>query len=227
MYRESMGKVVAARSYLRSTGSTEYLDTKGMFKTTLTSASGATKRTWVYVVEGARTKALLGDHDAEDLGIVSLNSEGRTPKEEQEGENNEDDNNLSNPDMLRQEGRQAITERPLLHMLKTKGKEEAREGQEGKNCEDGNNLSTPDILRQEGREVIIERPLLHKVKTKGKEEANRIVSRYKGPVFTDRVGRMEDEAGRHRYEEGLKPVHPARYPEPYHYQESLEVHLKK
>jgi hypothetical protein len=47
MYRESMGKVVAARSYLRSTGSTEYLDTKGMFKTTLTSASGATKRTWV------------------------------------------------------------------------------------------------------------------------------------------------------------------------------------
>ena len=54
MYKNSMGKLVAARSYLRAWGSTDYLDTKGMFKTTLTTASGATKRTWVYVVAGAR-----------------------------------------------------------------------------------------------------------------------------------------------------------------------------
>ena len=45
MYRKSMGKVVAAKSYLRARGSNDYLDTKGMFKTTLTTASGATKRT--------------------------------------------------------------------------------------------------------------------------------------------------------------------------------------
>ena len=45
MYKESMGKVVAARWYLRAWGTTECLDTKGMFKTTLTTASGATKRT--------------------------------------------------------------------------------------------------------------------------------------------------------------------------------------
>ena len=45
MYRKSMGKVVAAKSYLRAWGSNDYLDTKGMFKTTLTTASGATKRT--------------------------------------------------------------------------------------------------------------------------------------------------------------------------------------
>ena len=61
MYKESMGKVVTARSYLRARGSTEYLDTKGMFKTTLTTASGATKRTWVYVVAGARPEPLLGN----------------------------------------------------------------------------------------------------------------------------------------------------------------------
>ena len=47
MYKESMGKVVAARRYLRTRGSAEYLDTKGMFKTTVTTATGATKRTWV------------------------------------------------------------------------------------------------------------------------------------------------------------------------------------
>jgi hypothetical protein len=81
MYRESMGKVVAARSYLRAWGSTEYLDTKGMFKTTLTTASGATKRTWVYVVAGARPGPNFGNHDAEDLRIVRYNPGGRAPQE--------------------------------------------------------------------------------------------------------------------------------------------------
>jgi hypothetical protein len=65
------------------------------------------------------------------------------------------------------------------------------------------------------------------VETKGKEEANRIVSRYKGPVFKDKVGRMKVEEVRLRYEEGFKLVQPARYQVPYHYQERLEVHLKK
>ena len=54
MYRKPMGKVVAAKSYLRARGSNDYLDTKGMVKTTWSIASGATKRTWVYVVAGAR-----------------------------------------------------------------------------------------------------------------------------------------------------------------------------
>ena len=58
MYRQSMGKVVAAKSYLRAWGSSEYLDTKGMFKTTLTTASGASKRTWVYVVDHVGTTTL-------------------------------------------------------------------------------------------------------------------------------------------------------------------------
>ena len=44
-----------------------------MFKTTLNRASGATKRTWVYVVAGARPEPRLGDHDIKDLGIVSFN----------------------------------------------------------------------------------------------------------------------------------------------------------
>jgi hypothetical protein len=59
MYKQSMGKIVAAKSRLRAWGSSEFLDTKGMFKTNLTMPSGATKRTWVYVVGGgeARTTA--------------------------------------------------------------------------------------------------------------------------------------------------------------------------
>ena len=66
-----------------------------------------------------------------------------------------------------------------------------------------------------------------RVETKGKEEANRIVSGYKGPVFTDKVGLMKVEEVKLRYEEGFKPVQPARYQVPYHYQDRLERHLIK
>ena len=124
MYKESMGKVVAARRYLRAWGSTDFLDTKGMFKTTLTTASGATKRTWVYVVAGARPELLLGDHEAEELGIVSFNPEGRAREEEKGDESHEDVNKVSNPAMLRQAGKRDNTERPPLHEVETKGKEE-------------------------------------------------------------------------------------------------------
>ena len=122
MYKESMGKVVAAKNYLRVKGSAGYMDTKGMFKTTLTTASGASTRTWVYVVTGARLEAHLGDRDAEALGIGSTNQEGSPPKEGQEGENLEDVNNGSIPAMLRQAGKRVITERPPLHDVETRGK---------------------------------------------------------------------------------------------------------
>ena len=46
MFKDSMGKLVAARSYLRAWGSTDYLDTKGMFKTTLTTAILASYLFW-------------------------------------------------------------------------------------------------------------------------------------------------------------------------------------
>ena len=79
MYEKGMGKVVAARSHFRALDSNKYLDTKGMFKTTLSTSSGATKETWVYVVAGARPEPLLGDHNAEDLGVISFHPGGGDP----------------------------------------------------------------------------------------------------------------------------------------------------
>ena len=119
-----------------------------MFKMTLTTSSGVTKRTWVYVVAGGRREPHLGDHDAEDLGIISFNAE----------------------------------ERPQL------GSDE-----DNKIYNDVMNISISAKVRKAGKEVITKRPPLHKVKTKGKEEATEIVNRYKGPVFTDRVGTMKVE----------------------------------
>ena len=38
---------------------------------------------------------------------------------------------------------------------------------------------------------------------------------------------MKKEAVELKYEDGFKPVQPARYPDPYHYQERLATHLRK
>ena len=43
----------------------------------------------------------------------------------------------------------------------------------------------------------------------------------------DRVGRMKVKPVKLRYELGFKPVHPARYPVSYHYQERLTTQLKQ
>ena len=45
-------------------------------RSTLSTSSGATKETWVYVVAGARPEPLLGDHNAEDLGVISFHPRG-------------------------------------------------------------------------------------------------------------------------------------------------------
>ena len=76
MYRRDMGEVVPARCHLRAWGSSKRLDTKGMFKTTVTATCGATKQTWVYVVGGTNPEPLLGAEDAEDLGIIKFNPTG-------------------------------------------------------------------------------------------------------------------------------------------------------
>ena len=68
--------MVAADTRLREWGATGYLDVKGMFRTTIKLDKGANKETWVYVVDGYRPEALLGDRDAEDLGIKLGNELG-------------------------------------------------------------------------------------------------------------------------------------------------------
>ena len=133
-------------------------------------------------VAGPRQELLLGDHDVEDLGIISFHPEGRP---HQESDNDDE------------------------------------------NYEDVKNVSIPAKLRKAGKEVITERPPRRRVKTKGEEEATKIINGYKGPVFTDREGKMKMETVELKDEDGCKPVQPARYPVPYHYQERLATHLRK
>ena len=48
-----------------------------MFVTSLAMDKGASKKAWVYVVDGYRPEALLVNRDAEDLGILTFHKEGR------------------------------------------------------------------------------------------------------------------------------------------------------
>ena len=94
-----------------------------MFKTTLTTSSGAMKRTWVYMVAGARPEPLLRVHDAEDLGIISFHPEGRPHQgSDEDDESYEDVINISIPAKLRKAGKEVITKRPPIHKVKTKVK---------------------------------------------------------------------------------------------------------
>ena len=78
-YRPEMGVVVAADTHLRAWGSKSNLDVKGMIKTTLRTKKGATTQTTIYIVDGYHPEPLLGDLDAEELGFIIFNKEGRDP----------------------------------------------------------------------------------------------------------------------------------------------------
>ena len=77
LFKDGMGRLEEADCNLRAWGANTYLDVKGMFSTKLTNSREASKTTMVYMVGGTRPEPLLGDADAEDLGIISFNPEGR------------------------------------------------------------------------------------------------------------------------------------------------------
>ena len=82
-YTPAMGPVVAADTHLRSWGSKENLDVKGMVKSTIATQKGAKRETKIYIVDGFHPEPLLGDGDAESLGFISFNKEGRDPSPEE------------------------------------------------------------------------------------------------------------------------------------------------
>ena len=78
-YDKSMGNIMQPDINLRAWGAKELLNVKGMIDTELTTAKGAKKKTRVYIVDGIHPEPLLGAFDAEDLGFLTINKEGRAP----------------------------------------------------------------------------------------------------------------------------------------------------
>ena len=79
MYDTSMGHVEAADTHLRAWGGKNNLDVKGMVRTVIKTDKGARKDTKIYIVDGFRPEPLLGDNDAQELGFIRFNKEGRDP----------------------------------------------------------------------------------------------------------------------------------------------------
>ena len=174
-----MGEIEAAKYRLRAWGSRKALDVKGMFKATIQTVSGARKRTWVYVVDGIRPEPLLGEEDAEYLGVITLHLEGRTE----------------------------------ASINRVEQKQETQR-------------SVASKLRKAGITLRTKKPTVTNISEAQRHKTLRIVKRYTGSVFTERVGKLEGEEVRLRYERDFKPVQPPRYPVPYHYQERLSAHLR-
>ena len=88
-YRTQMGPVEAADTHLRAWGAKGNLDVKGMVRSTIETEKGARTTSNIYIVDGFHPEPLLGDQDAEDLGFITFNREGRDPRR--------DENNPSSP----------------------------------------------------------------------------------------------------------------------------------
>ena len=82
MYNKDMGKVYPADTNLRAWGSKSNLDVKGMVNTTITTEKGASTKSKVFIVNGYRPEPLLGANDAQFLGFITFNSDGKDPSNE-------------------------------------------------------------------------------------------------------------------------------------------------
>ena len=127
MYHPKMGKVVAANCILRAWGSSSTLDVKGMVRTEIRTEKEARRSSWVYIVGGHKPEPLLGDRDAEALGIVTFNPEGREPEQSELEEVNtvQKLKERSLPEKLRAAGFTVNTSKGRVEEIKQEGKVEA------------------------------------------------------------------------------------------------------
>lgn len=79
LYKPEMGKIFKSDINLRTWGSLENLNIIGMFRPEVKTKLGARTETKVYIVEGFKPEPLLGDTDAQALGFIHFNKEGRLP----------------------------------------------------------------------------------------------------------------------------------------------------
>ena len=83
IYDIKMGPLKKPDINLRAWGCTDNLKIKGMVEVELGNMKGARTSSKVYVVEGHEAEPLLGDKDAEELGFITFNKEGRAPTPEE------------------------------------------------------------------------------------------------------------------------------------------------
>ena len=81
IYKPEMGRVFKPDINLRAWGSQGNLNIIGMLKPEVETKLGARTKTKVYIVEGFKPEPLLGDTDAQALGFIRFNKDGRLPSQ--------------------------------------------------------------------------------------------------------------------------------------------------
>ena len=125
IYDTSMGPLKKPDINLRAWGCTENLEIKGMLEVELENSKGAKTSSKVYVVEGHEAEPLLGDKDAEELGFIIFNREGREPTVEECATISRLESNI--PQKLRDNLEISVDTKPVFDasdQLTSKGKEE-------------------------------------------------------------------------------------------------------
>ena len=86
MYIPAMGKLEKSDVHLRAWGSKENLKVQGMLRAKIKTPKGVETRSKIYIVDGYRPEPLLGDIDAEELGFIIFNREGKDPNQRNNGD---------------------------------------------------------------------------------------------------------------------------------------------
>jgi len=85
IYDPKMGEIHKPDISLRAWGSTDNLKITGMVLPVLETKRGAKTSSKIYIVEGYQAEPLLGEKDAEELGFITFNKDGRVPTSEECG----------------------------------------------------------------------------------------------------------------------------------------------
>ena len=123
-----MGPLKKPDINLRAWGCTENLEIKGMLEVELENEKGAKTSSKVYVVEGYEAEPLLGDKDAEELGFIIFNREGREPTLEECASINRVESNI--PQKLRDNLNISVDTKPVVdvsNQLTPKGRKDIEE----------------------------------------------------------------------------------------------------
>ena len=194
-YTKDMGDLEEEDTNFRNWGSKQLLKVKGMVKTKLTTNRGAEKETKVYVVEGCHAEPLLGYDDADNLGFIHIDKEGRPPTDD------EIKNKQTVKKVSKEEGKYSEAD--------TKPKEQNKSIPEKIRC----NLDVTVSTHPE-EEIQIPAEEIQKV--------HDLVEQYQGSVFDEnKVGKINTAPVHLEYADGFKPQQPKFRNTPIHYKEPV------
>ena len=213
-YHPKMGKLRKPTTRLRAWGSKVSLDVRGMFHTTLVTKKGARKDTVVYIVAGYMPEALLGDADAEDLGIIRFSGEGRDPTESElkmmtNMTSKMEDNNIRKVTGSRKEQTTTYPNTPSCTSVKSP------------------ESIAEKIRNRLGVTVVTNKPPPEPVPADEQARVLQLVDEFKGTVFTNKIGCMKTSPVVLDFDPKFKPTQPPFRPIPIHYREKISEHLQK